>query len=305
MTDLESLLQCDDENIDISKSNLLAADSRIFDLIDLCSKSLKLLSKEFGGSGLYDQTQDRLEKATKKIPGYNDQLLEKIYDSDIVGHGNGEDPILQAHCAIVDQISFLSRVLLCLRLKREFLFSITDFLRLRLSASLGVLRTQAETVGIIKLISTKPEIGRQWFKATDEESGKEFFRKTNSQVATIMKDLGVFRDYQRGSSFSQHSRASGIAYGYLKAGTLRENQGAIGLIYQEAAEPEEFLMWFCVHINFYARVFSQAAAIIPEVDQKFIEHETVKHYLELEADIRSRAGKLIEQTKRSNNDRIE
>lgn len=168
MTELDQLLEVDNDNIGVSTHNLRAVAPRSLELIELCACALKHLFSEYGGVCGYDDLQERLEVASTKIPGYGLEMLNHIYDSVLIGQVDGEDPVGDAHKVMLAELNIMSRVMLCLRVGREFMFSMSDLLRLRVSSSLGVLRTQAETVALIRMLGQDQDLGRQWLATIDD-----------------------------------------------------------------------------------------------------------------------------------------
>lgn len=94
-----------------------------------------------------------------------------------------------------------------------------------------------------------------------------------------------------------HPRASGVAQGFLNAGTLAENKGALGLVFQESKTAEGLLFWFCVHTRFYSQVISKAREIVPELPASFENNAEVVDFLKLEGEVRLAAGKVVEKAK--------
>jgi hypothetical protein len=89
---------------------------------------------------------------------------------------------------------------------RQFRWGATDLRRLRVVAAYGYLRQQAESVALLQLFEEDPEIAAQWMSLDTSESGRQFFRATQSALKDRMRRLELDRPYEVGSSVALHVR---------------------------------------------------------------------------------------------------
>lgn len=295
MSEFEQQLIIDQNNVELSKETLRAIEPQALALIDLCMLAVRHLSDEYGRICDYNGHQERLERAIGLIPGFSVPLLDLLCDAALVGDKDGADPVADAVAALLAELNIVARALLCLRVGRELVFSLSDLLRLRISASLGVLRTQAETVALLRMLGKDANLGRKWLATVDDSRAKDFHRVFHGTVVENIRELGLEHDYNRGSNMSLHPRASGIAYGYLLGGCVGPSADAVTLTYQETGTPEGLLFWYCIHMRFYRLVLEKARLVIPELGPEFITHEPIAQFLALEGDVRNRAGAIIKK----------
>lgn len=104
-----------------------------------------------------------------------------------------------------------ARTALLLRLQRDFLLGILSLLRLQVTASVGCLRLEVESIALLALFGDKPELGVHWWKAFDPAAGKVFHKTYHHQVVERMKTLLLHDLYEEVSAAAAHSRPGGVA----------------------------------------------------------------------------------------------
>jgi hypothetical protein len=215
----------------------------------------------------------------------------------LIGQANPQDSSGLAKESFHKAVSIIARAQLTLRLGRDFLFGITDLLRLRITPALGYLRLQAESMGILRLLYEHPEMGEEWLASADYDKGKAFFDKWNSRVVEKIRAYGLHRDYVRGSNVALHSRASGITMGFLLGEKEKERPGEIRLLYQEIDDAGMLFIWFGVFLRFHRKLFLKVKDAIPELDDSQINASSIPTFLKLEDMIWAKVVEIHAQSK--------
>ena len=93
--------------------------------------------------------------------------------------------------------------------------AIADLLRMRLTAPLGYIRLQCESIALIKLMSENSSIAQQWVNIQTEKDGKDFFNEYHrKRVMPILITYNLSDVYNQTSGSALHSRFIGLARGY-------------------------------------------------------------------------------------------
>lgn len=289
MSELDNLLACDDENIKISKEALLKIEPTTLDVIESCIRTLDRLSRKFGELCKYDEHHQSLEDWAKDFGLKDNQAINYLRDALLIGGDESNDPTSKARVDLHKTIAILARVHISLRLRRDFLFGITDILRLRITSALGYMRVQSESFGQLKLLVHHPELGEDWFASADEKKGKHFHDKWHSRVVSAIRDLDLHSDYSLGTNMAHHTRASGTASGILLGGKSNKKSGEIRLIFQETDDYRILFFWLGVYLKFHRKALQHASVLYPELSDADITEAGLHEFIENEKLIWSKA----------------
>jgi hypothetical protein len=92
--------------------------------------------------------------------------------------------------------------------------AVADLLRMRLTAPLGYMRLQCESIALLKLMSEDFSITQQWVNIQSDKDGKAFFQKYQKRVMSILSTYDLADIYNQTSGSAMHSRFIGLARGY-------------------------------------------------------------------------------------------
>jgi hypothetical protein len=106
------------------------------------------------------------------------------------------------------------RALLFTRIGVLYGTAIADLLRMRLTAPLGYIRLQCESIALLKLMSENSSIMQQWVNIQTDKEGRAFFQKYQKRVMTILGTYNLSNIYDQTSGSALHSRFIGVARGY-------------------------------------------------------------------------------------------
>lgn len=107
---------------------------------------------------------------------------------------------------------YASRVcaILLINMSKYFLFSVTDLHRLRVSAALGYLRLQIESIAFLYLFQIHPELAIEWMNIRPDRDSRNFFNKTRPQVTNFVEHHELWDPWNTASIHGQHSRVASI-----------------------------------------------------------------------------------------------
>jgi hypothetical protein len=115
---------------------------------------------------------------------------------------------------IAELLAKRHRALLFTRIGVLYGTAIADLLRMRLTAPLGYIRIQCESIALLKLMSEDPSIIQQWVNIQTDKEGRSFFQKHQKRLMTILGTYNLSDIYDQTSGSALHSRFIGVARGY-------------------------------------------------------------------------------------------
>src|SRR2546428_4193706 len=124
----------------------------------------------------YDTHNIRFAEWAKRTGIDPAEALRLFSRAGLVGKGVADDSVGQAHGDLHESLAAVARSYLTVRLKRDFLFGLTDLLRLRLTAAVSYFRVQTETAALIKLMAKTPTLAREWFSVLTDQEGEAFYK---------------------------------------------------------------------------------------------------------------------------------
>lgn len=275
--EIDRLAECDKANLSESKRALLNLNTNSLAATDECAQLLENIGLSFGQACDYDKYNDQLNDWMKTQSGSAEEKFHFLEQATLIGQVGGTDPVAEAKGALVKACSVVARAYLLLRLRRDFLFGLTDLLRLRLTSAIGYLRVQTESIAILALLGGDSAMAVDWLNTCSRDEGKEFYKKYHRRIVEKLKELDLYDYYEDGSNMSLHSRVFGVAPG-IGIGKKGVPQGRIKLTYQEVDDAVILFLWFCVYLRAHERMIKKLPEALPEVEFRKIE---VRRYEEV------------------------
>lgn len=260
---IDELAECDKDNLAESKRALLKLHAESLSTTDACATLLERIGVSFGESCDYDKYNQQVNDWVKGQSGGAEQNVSLLEQAKLIGKVAGHDPVAEAQDALYKGNSVIARLYLLLRLERDFLFGLSDLLRLRVTSMFGYLRVQAETVAILTLSATDSAIAVNWL---NPKEGKKFYKKHHNRIIDKLRQLGFHDYYEEGSNTSLHSRVGGVAPGILIGGKKETSTRQVRLTYQEIDDPVILFLWFCVYLKAHKEMIDKLPQAVPEVD---------------------------------------
>ncbi|MFL6192592.1 MAG: hypothetical protein ACJ75H_00365 [Thermoanaerobaculia bacterium] len=258
---LEEFLRVDQENSESSRRLLLQLHPRSIDIAERGATVFDAASEALGRESKISENQRGISEWAGKYKIESKHALQLLSTASLIG--GVEDDFTRAKENFVKGVAFYARLYLVMRLRRDYLFGLTDLLRLRRTASQGYLRLQAETVAVLAMSLDEPEVGQEWLETMEEDKGKAFYKKYHKRVVQKIKDLGLHFYYEQASQNALHSRVGGVASGVVQGNAVRD-KGEVALVYQEANDPYSFFLWLCSYLRFHEILSRSLLTVVPE-----------------------------------------
>lgn len=265
---IDGLLDCDKGNIEQTRQALLDIHKDSLRAVDECADLFHRIGVLYGESGEFDKHNPTVQRWFKGKGGDPEQNLTSLRQAKLIGTVEGADLDAEAKAALERIDSVMARTYLLLRLGRDFLFGVTDLLRLRITSIHGYIRIQTESAAIIALSGAKDcgEFGTDWLHAYDSENGIKFYRKYHhSRILPKLKDLGLYDRFNSGSNIALHSRIGGVLGGIV-SGQKNAKPGEIRLLYQEETSAVVIFYWFSFYLQAHQDILHALPKALPEVD---------------------------------------
>ena len=266
MSKLIDFAKDDDYNFKRSHKVLLKLSPISLDTVELGYELLAKIPELLGETELYDRYKKALNDWAKSVGLRGNEALELLQKATLIGTPKAEDLTRKAKLALPAAIAFTLRVMLILRLQRDYLVGFAELLRLRTFTSFGTLRLQAETAALIRHMYDHPEVATEWLGTSGDVKGKKFHNKYSQPLYKLIHAWKLDAEYSEASGISQHSRFWGLAPGVLLAHKDRLNPGAVGLAFTDIEDPTILLMWFCRMLRFHAKLLRCVEELFPDID---------------------------------------
>jgi len=279
---LDRLIDCDTENIKESKRALVSIEPRSLECLEHAVSAFEQLAESFGKVCECDKHNRIINDWARGLGLRGETAANFLRDAVPIGRASSQDSFGLAKESYHKAVSIIARAQLTLRLGRDFLFGITDLMRLRITPAFGYLRLQAESTGILRLLYEHPEMGEEWLASADYDKGKAFYDKWNREIVERIRAYGLHPDYVRGSNMALHSRASGITMGFLLGEKEKDKPGEIRLLYQEIDDAGMLFIWFGAFLRFHRKLFLKMKDVIPELDDSHVNASSILSFLKLE-----------------------
>ncbi len=264
---LEKLLKLDNDNIEISKSALLSIYPKALELVDHFNNYFNDVLKEFGKECDFDKHQSFVSKWAKDLNVSGIEVLQFLRSAKLIGNAKTGDKTESAQVSLLDAQTILVRIILCMRLQRDFLFGISDLLKCRISPATGYIRLQAETAGIMKAMTENNLIATDWLSSMTISDNK-FYLAWHKTIKKAIKSLKLESAYNLASNLALHSRIGGIAKGII-IGEKYKRPGELVLNYQEIEDQKELFYWFGYFMRFHKKIVDNIKIIIPELQKDY------------------------------------
>ena len=259
-------------------------DPTLLDCIEAGAKVYQeavLCLAQTGGADYSDRRLDQWARQKGVAPGKALDLLLSghllVTSSDEAVESSDEAVDLKA--SIVAAKTSKIQETLIRRLRRDFLFGLTDMLRLRTSPALGYLRLQLETLALIQIMESDPNAAALWLEAFENEEGRAFHDRYQPQIVKYLRQWELYEEYSRTSGTSQHSRVLGVAAGVLTA--MAEEPGQLGLAYQEIDDFVALLSEFRYFLAVNREVLRRLLEILPKASSANGPVEALQAYEQL------------------------
>jgi hypothetical protein len=161
------------------------------------------------------------------------------------------------------------RGLLFARVGVLYATAVADLLRMRLTAPLGYVRLQCESIALLKMMSENSSIAQQWVNIQTDKDGKAFFKKHQKRVMAILSTYNLSDTYDQTSGSALHSRFIGVARGYKstrhKDGLRVTDHHMILAQEFDPNKPYYFMMNVFMVLRVQASIFANLRDTIPEI----------------------------------------
>ena len=246
----------------------------------------------------YDAHQVEWDRWVKKMALPPEEVAHMFATATLLEPGRSGDTSASAQKSLRIAIAVVARALLTNRLQRDFLFGMTDLLRLRETPAIGYVRLQCETAALIGLMHREPAIAPEWMAASTPAAGRTFFKKRGDQIRDEVKALGFDDFYDEGSNTALHSRIGGVARGYLIGAKTRE-PGEVRLCYQELDSPAVMVFALLRFLGFHVRLLRLVERLYPELDADRLNSIDRDTYYKFFEQVRLKAIELHKQMGKS------
>lgn len=192
------------------------------------------------------------------------------------------------------------RGLLFARVGVLYATAVADLLRMRLTAPLGYVRLQCESIALLKLMSQNSSIAQQWVNIQTEKDGRAFFKKHQKCVMAILSTYNLSEAYNQTSGSALHSRFIGLARGYKST----RHEDGLRVIEQHRINVQEFdpdkPHYFMITVIFtvlrvQALIFASLSDVIPEINDTLLLETRIPQFIGCVNSFLERARKYFEQ----------
>jgi hypothetical protein len=183
---------------------------------------------------------------------------------------SGEDPRITKARGINTGVSdALARRTLLQLLWRAYGWGLTDLRRLKLTATAGYMRVEAESVALLLLFQERPDLGERWLNP--EENLVKFFQDTQGELQKILDKHKLTMAYENGSAVAQHARFASASRG------VRVNAGDVQVLDREF-DPEQPAS-FHLGLAYFLRLQKRFFHLLPNVFDGLQDDEEFKTVL--------------------------
>jgi hypothetical protein len=226
MSDIEKLIEADAENISHSRRILIGFDSELSSALDTAAGMFTTFSRCIESVAEDSKDLLTLKQCSKELGVDQEKLIE------IIEPKSDRNPILvRARSAWFSIYGRRVRSIIFLLLQRQFMWAVTDLLRMRLTPVIGYTRLEAESLGLLLIIKRDASVGDRWVNLTSDREGKAFYKKFQGEIIRELKKISLDGTYEMGSGASLHVRfASAVRNFSLKN---EPGKSEIWLGYQE------------------------------------------------------------------------
>lgn len=270
--EIDRLLDIDAENVREIRRFLSEVAPESLEVLNQAAVHFKTAARAFA-DGLGEHWSEPAAKAA--AAGFEDS--DRIFSMpDLPPVPGKEAEHADAVAALHSFLSRENRGMLLARVGVLYATSVADLMRMRVTAPLGYIRIQCETLAVMKLMLDKPAIAREWRLIETHEEGRAFMNAHQQEVKQVLRDWNLAWAYDNASSTALHCRFAGTALG------LRVNSSCDGsritqnieVVAQEIQpdNPDLFLLTIFHCLRVQERILSRLHEACPEItDALFIE----------------------------------
>lgn len=199
--------------------------------------------------------------------------------------GLPRDLPLDNRSIVAEFVAKSHRGLLFTRIGVLYATAVTDLLRMRLTAPLGYMRLQCESIALLKLMSEDCSIVHQWVNIQTDKDGTAFYHKYQNRVREVLKTYDLLNTYNQTSGSALHSRFIGVAQGFKSArfeDGLRIIQ-ALRINVQEfdPENPHRFMLRVIFTVlRVQALILANLKDIMPEINDKLLLETRIPQFIE-------------------------
>jgi len=257
MSELDELIQVDADNVSNSRKALANFDPELSRALDTAAGMFKTFCRCMEGA--LDDSADwaTLDGCGTELGIDADTLVSLI-------RTNARDATLdRARAAWLRLYARRARGIVLLLLQRQFMWAATDLLRMRLTATIGYGRQQAESLALLFLMRDDATIADRWMKLAADNDGKRFHREFQGRILEVIERLDLGGAYEGGSGTSMHVRLASAIRGL----SLDRKPNEIWLGYQDVRSNDPFSYYLEVlsFLGIQVRLFRALGDAFPEV----------------------------------------
>jgi len=263
MGEIEKLIEADAENISHSRRILFGFDPELSSALDKAAGMFTTFSRCIEGGEEDSKDLSTLKQCSEELGVDQEKLIE------IIESKSDNNPILvRAQSAWFSIYGRRVRGIIFLLLQRQFMWAVTDLLRMRITPAIGYTRLEAESIALLLIMKRDASVTDSWMKLTSDEAGKAFYKKFQREIVRELENIGLDGTYEMGSGVSLHVRFMSA----VRNLSLKDKHGKseIWLGYQELKPNNGFnqFNYFLQILSFLRtqeRIFRVLGKAFPEV----------------------------------------
>jgi hypothetical protein len=263
MSEIEKLIETDAENISHSRRILAGFDPELSLALETAAGMFTTFSRCIEGATEEYKDLSTFKQCCNEMGVEEEKLIE------IIESKSRDNPILdRARSAWFSIYGRRVRGIIFLLLQRQFMWAVTDLLRMRITPAIGYTRLEAESLALLLIMKKDPSVANRWMSLTSDKEGKAFYKEFQGQIIKELKNISLDVTYEMGSGASLHVRfASAIRNLSFKN---KPGKSEIWLGYQELKPGNGFnrFQYFLQVLSFLRtqeRIFRTLADAFPEV----------------------------------------
>lgn len=277
--EIDRLLQADEDNVRAIKCFLSDFSPDTLEVLNQAAVLYDTACRAFS-QGLYDHFRELETEISALGLSTFDEFVEKLSGSVPPGQEAQYDRATEVLNRYFEREG--RRVLLA-RLGVLYGTAVADLLRMRITAPLGYVRIQCESLALMQLMHTTPAVAREWMEIKTEAQGKTFFRTHQSAVKKVLRSFNLEFAYNNASSIALHSRFAGVAFG-----TAVTSQVVDGKIIQEmkvkaqefdSHNPDPFLLIVLHVLRVQGRILVRLAEMNREIDDPLLLETRIPQFI--------------------------
>jgi len=259
-------LQYEIQNLKDAEATLSKIDPEAMKTVEECAELLVAVKDDFGLVARAGENSTHFKNFSLKHKIPPNLASELLTSATLIGPQ--PDEATSAKQELNQASADLICAMLLLRVWRGYLHGVADMLKNRINAGLGSLRVQAETLALIRLAHDEPEVAFEWIGAGLGQSGRTFYNRYHTKLVDLVRDFGLKKFHDIGSTVAMHSRPDGIASSMLVAGGLEiVNSGIeISMTTVDTTDAGEFYLNLCYFLRFYDRAMVRLPSMVPELN---------------------------------------